>query len=132
MSQYNIDNINTDERNATPQKPRYIPAILAGLVASVVVAFILAFIGRIFEAEYWYALAFGIAIVGIAIKFFVPSHTVGGALIGAILCPLTYILYQVIMGCWGYYYAEDGEFTFWFMLIGSAILGGWMCYSHDD
>ena len=70
--------------------------------------------------------------VGFAVKNFVPEHSIGGAIIGAIICPLTYFLYQFIMAVYGYTYEEDGESTFWILLIGSAIYGAYICYSKSD
>jgi hypothetical protein len=32
----------------------------------------------------------------------------------------------------GYYYEKDGDTWFWFLLIGSVILGGFMGYNNDD
>ena len=140
MSEYNIDKLNNPEplqngSNYNPpeeKKPQYGFAILAGLGAAVIVAIILAVIGIWTGSEYFIALAIGGVLVGFAVKNFVPEHSVGGAIIGAIICPLTYFLYQFIMAVYGYTYEEDGESTFWILLIGSAIYGAYICYSKSD
>lgn len=132
MSEYNIDkNTNRFEETTSfvEEKPKYLIAILAGLGASIVVSIILAVIGIWLETEYMLVLAFGIAVVAGIIHIFVPENSFVGALIGAILCPTTYFLYQLIMAIFGYYY-EDGS-TFWVMLVVSIILGAWLGYNND-
>lgn len=141
MSNYDINNINTSEfmQNGSEndgtrktKKTQLGMAILAGLGAAVIVAILLAVIGIATKSEFFIALVIGAVLVGYAIKQFVPEHSIGGAIIGAILCPLTYFLYQSFMAIFGYYYEEDGEFTFWMLLIGSAIYGAYICYSKTD
>lgn len=141
MSEYNMNKLNNPEpiRNesdnkSTPEqnKPQFGMALLAGFGAAVIVAIILAILGIITGSEYIIVLVIGAILVGVAVKNFVPAHSIGGALIGAILCPLTYFLYQLIMAMFGYYYEKDGDSTFWFLLIGSAFCGAYICYSKSD
>lgn len=140
MSDYNTNKLNnpdqSTENNYVPNnsepEARYGMAFLAGLGASVIVAAILATIGIWLEAEYWYALIIGAALVGGAIRSFVPSHSVGGAILGGILCPATYFIYQFIMAIFGYSYEGDGESTFWWMLGISAVVGLYLGYHKDD
>lgn len=139
MADYNLDKLNNpaqdsqnfQETTPEPQKPKYGIAILCGLGASVLVAIILAVLGIATGSEYIIALIFGAILVGLAVRNFVPAHTIGGAVIGAVLCPLTYFLYQMFMAMFGYYYA-DGDTTFWFLLIGSVIYGAYIGYHKDD
>lgn len=139
MENYNLDKLNNptseaqnaQESTPEPQKPKYGIAILCGLGASVLVAIVLAVIGIVTESEYIIALVFGAVLVGLAVRNFVPAHTIGGAVIGAVLCPLTYFLYQMFMAMFGYYYV-DGDSTFWFLLIGSVIYGAYIGYHKDD
>lgn len=69
-------------------------AFLAGFGASVIVGVILALLGMWLEAEYMLVLIIGAIIVGCVITNFVPHKSIGGALIGMILCPATYFIYQ--------------------------------------
>lgn len=135
MSEYNIDKATevSQQINNTPypQRPQYLTAFLAGLGVSVVVAIALAAIGIWLETEYIIALIIGAVLVGVVIHKFVPSKSIGGAILGAILCPTTYFLYQVFMAMFGYYY-EGGDNTFWFMLVGSFIYGAYMGYNNDN
>ncbi len=113
-------------------KPRYGKAILAGAITCLVVASILALIGIWSEAEYWWALIIGASVVAFAIKLYVPHQSGGGALIGAILCPSTYLIYQFIIALFGYSYESDGTATFWIILIISIFVGAWMGYNDYD
>ncbi|MGN1236847.1 MAG: hypothetical protein ACI4TS_05325, partial [Bacteroidaceae bacterium] len=110
----------------------YLLAILAGLGASVLVAGILAGVNIAIGSEYFIVLLIGCSIVGVVIRQFVSAHSVGGAIIGGILCPLTYFIYQAILAMFDYYYEKDGEFHFWFLLIACAIFGASTCYSKKD
>lgn len=134
MSEYNVDKINnlnsTNSGNSPAGKPKYGLAFFAGLGVSVLVGVILAVLGIWLEQEYALALILGAIAVAGTIHCFVPQKTIAGAVIGAILCPATYLIYQFIMAIYGYYY-EDGDSMFWFMLIGSAILGAWWGYNSD-
>lgn len=140
MSEYNFDNLNNpatvesnyNEQYEADKKPQYIKAFFAGLGTSILVGIILAVIGIWAESEYILALIVGAIIVVSVIRSFVPEHSVGGAVIGAILTPTAYLIYQFIMASYGYVYAENGDTTFWFMLIGSIIAGAWITYSKDE
>ena len=113
-------------------KTDYMMALLAGLGVTTIVAAILAGIGIATGTEYALVLGLGAAIVGTIVKRFVPQQSIGGALIGGVLCPLTYFLYQFILSMFGYYYEKDGEITYWILLIGSAIFGAYICYSKSE
>lgn len=140
MSKYDLDKLEDWESGMEPNnqeeptipEPKYGLAFLAGLGASVLVAGVLAAIGIILKAEYWYALIFGAIMVGAAIRAFVPSHSAGGAVIGAILCPATYFIYQLIINLCGYCYSDDDGTTFWWMLGLSAIVGLYLGYHKDE
>lgn len=129
MSEYNINNDLLN--NSSPKKPNYFMASLAGLGASVLVAIALAAIGIWLEAEYLLVLALGAVLVGVVIHNFVPNRSIAGAILGAILCPATYFLYQVFMAMFGYYY-EGGDNTFWLMLAGSFVYGAYMGYNNEN
>lgn len=137
--EYDINKLENPEENNVefePQpeepEPRYGKAVLSGAIACLVVASILALIGILCEAEYWWALVIGASVVAFAIKLHVPHQSGGGALIGAILCPLTYLIYQFIMALFGYYYESDGTTTFWIILLLSIGVGAWMGYNNYD
>lgn len=72
----------------------------------------------------------GAASVAGTIHCFVPQNSVIGAIIGAILCPATYLMYQFIMAMYGYYYEADN--TFWWMLGGSVIIGAYFGYNKSN
>ena len=129
MSDYNVNN-ELLEKN-TAKKPNYMMAALAGLGVSVLVAIALAVIGIWLEAEYILVLIIGAVLVGLVIHNFVPNKSFGGAILGGILCPATYFLYQVFMAMFGYYYEGDDN-TFWWMLAGSCIYGAYMGYNKDN
>jgi hypothetical protein len=135
MSEYNIDKATgvSQEINQVPapKKPQYLTAFLAGLGVSVVVAIALAAIGIWLESEFILVLIIGAVLVGIVIHKFVPNKSIGGAILGAILCPATYFMYQIFMAMFGYYY-EDGDSTFWLMLAGSFVYGAYMGYNNDN
>ena len=133
MSDYNIDKINTSDLGMsapTPKKPKYWVAVFAGLGVSIIVAIVLAVLGIWLEAEYAMILIIGAALVAGTIHNFVPENSMPGAIIGAILCPITYILYQIIMAMFGYSYESDN--TVWWMLGGSVILGAYMGYNKES
>lgn len=139
MSEYDLNKLNNIIQNGTEnnsnqeqKKPQFGMALLAGLGAAVIVAIILAVIGIVTCSEYYIALILGGALVGFVIKRFVPAHSIGGAVIGAVLCPITYFLYQFIMAIFDYYYEKDGDVQFWVLLIASAIFGAYICYSKSD
>jgi hypothetical protein len=140
MSEYDIDKLNspiqedtiTNVPNEVEKKPNYLMAFLAGFGASVIVGIVIALIGMWTESEYMIVLCIGAVIVASVIKHFVPRKAIGGAIIGAILTPATYFIYQTMMAFNGYYYEKDGDTWFWFLLIGSVILGGFMGYNNDD
>lgn len=129
MSDYNVNNNMLNEPEN--KKPNYTMAILAGLGVSFIVAIALAVIGIWLEAEYTLALALGGVFIGLVIRNFVPKKSIAGAIIGAILCPATYLLYQVIIAMYGYY-LEGDENTIWFMLGGGLIYGAYMGYNNDN
>lgn len=138
MSEYNIDNLNNLRDNQIETVPevkktysRPLAALGAGLVTSVIVAIIWSIIGMWLEAEYWWVLILGVAIVGAVIHQYIPKKSSVGAVIGAVLCPATYLMYNLIMESNDYYY-EDGDFMFWILLIGSVIYGACMGYNSDD
>lgn len=135
MSEYNIDKINnpnsTNVGNTSSEQPKYGLAFFAGLGVSVIVGIILAVLGIWLESESVLALTLGALAVAGTIHCFVPQNSKIGAIIGAILCPTAYLIYQFIMAIYGYYY-EDGDSYFWFMLIGSVILGAWMGYNNEN
>lgn len=135
MSDYNIDKIKELERgdsfsNKQKWRPQYIKATLFGLVSSIVVAIILAALAIWWETELMILLIVGAILVAGTIHFFVPKETIIGAIIGGILCPVTYLMYQFIMTVFGYYY-EDST-NFWWMLGGSVILGGYLGYNKEN
>lgn len=124
-----LANSQTDmPEESEPPKPRYVKAFFAGLGTSIVVGAALALVGMWLEAEYVLALLIGGLVVGGAIRAFVPSHTVGGGIIGMIMCPLTYFFYQIIMALNGYAYEKDGEETFYILLLVSAAYGFYAGY----
>ena len=125
------NNIDFEPQSEEPE-PHYWKAFLAGAIACIVVACILAIIGIWRETEYWWALIIGASVVAFAIKLYVPHQSVGGALIGAILCPLTYVIYQYIMSLFGYSYESDGAATFGIILIVSVVVGAWLGYNDFD
>lgn len=134
MGNYNIDNLeksqfDTTNGNGLEKKTQFLMAFLAGFGTSVIVGVILALFGMWLEAEYMLILIIGAIIVGCVITNFVPHKSIGGALIGMILCPATYFIYQMIMAFNGYEYEKDGESTFWLLLIGSALWGAYMGYN---
>ena len=136
MGNYNIDNLeksqfDTTNGNGPEKKPQFLMAFLAGFGTSVIVGVILALFGIWLEAEYMLILIIGAIIVGCVITNFVPHKSIGGALIGMILCPATYFIYQMIMAFNGYEYEKDGESTFWLLLIGSALWGAYMGYNKE-
>ena len=137
MGNYNYDdlaNSQIDMQNdeEPDKKPQFLMAFLAGLGTSVIVGAILALLGMWLEAEYMLALCIGAIIVGLVITKFVPHKSIGGALIGMILCPATYFIYQMIMAFNGYEYEKDGETTFWLLLIGSALYGAYIGYNNKN
>ena len=137
---YDIDKLNNSvQEDSTPntsnedeEKPNYLMAFLAGFGTSVIVGIALALIGIWAEAEYMAALLIGAVIVASVIRHFVPRQSIGGAIIGAVLTPATYFIYQGIMAFNGYYYEKDGDILFWIYLIGSVFLGGYAGYNNDD
>jgi MFS family permease len=140
MSEYDINKIDDTTQQidaggtyqAPENKPNYTMAFLAGLGASVLVGIALAAIGIWLESEYMLALCIGAVIVATVIGRFVPRKSIGGAIIGAILTPATYFIYQSIMAFYGYSYEKDGDTWFWFLLIGSAVFGAYMGYNNND
>lgn len=135
MSDYNIDKTEELERmdpflNRQKWRPKYIKATLLGLLTSIIVAIILAAIAIWWETELMILLIIGAVLVAGTIHLFVPKETIIGAIIGAILCPVTYLLYQFIMAIFGYYY-EDRT-NFWWMLGGSVILGAYLGYNRES
>lgn len=141
MGEFNINEIKSADSTSkdsgyapTPvqKDPQYGMAILAGIGAAVLIAIILAVLAIALESEYSFAVVLGEVLVGFIVRNFVPEHSIGGAIIGAIVCPATYFIYQVILAICGYSYEKDGEFTFWIMLIGSVLYGAYVCYSKMD
>lgn len=140
MSEYDIDKLNNLTSKSASQttqleedkKPNYLMAFLAGFGTSVIVGIGLSILGIWAESEYMIALIIGAVIVASVINHFVPHKSIGGAIIGAILTPATYFIYQIIMASYGYAYEKDGDMWFWFLLIGSVILGAYMGYNKND
>lgn len=132
MSEYNINNnnlyFNEDSSSDEEKKTKYLLAFFAGLGVSIIVAIIMALLGIWLESECILVLALGAVIVSVTIHHFVPQNSKIGAVTGAVLCPVTYFLYQFIMAMFGYYY-EDGGNTFGWMLIGSVVFVAWMGYN---
>lgn len=133
MSDYNINLNNLQSPSNTPRQDnsQYTKAFFASLGVALVVAIVEAIIAMIFEAEYMLVLIIGAIVVGFPIRSLVESNTVKGAIIGAICCPLTYFLYQIILAMFGYYYENSGELEFWLLLIGSAVYGAYIGYNND-
>lgn len=133
MSDYNINLNNLQSPSNTPRQDnsQYTKAFFASLGVALVVAIVEAVIAMIFGAEYMLVLIIGAIVVGFPIRSLVQSNTVKGAIIGAICCPLTYFLYQIILAMFGYYYENSGELEFWLLLIGSAIYGAYIGYNND-
>lgn len=140
MSEYDLDKLNEviQENNGNgfsnedEKKPNYLMAFLAGFGTSVLVGIALAVLGIFTESEFMIALIIGAVIVAAVIKHYVPRQSIGGAIIGAILTPATYFIYQIIMAMYGYSYEKDGNTWFWILLIGSVVLGAYMGYNNDD
>ncbi len=128
-SQQNIEQ-NTEYVYA--EKPKYWKAFFAGLGITVLVAIILALLAIWLEYEFLIAVIIGVGLVGAAIRHFIPKPSISAAFIGAVLCPLCYLLYFGILTMQGYSYAEDADITFWLMLIGSAIYGGYLGFKNSD
>lgn len=97
MSEYNVNNDLLGKSGE--KKPNYMMAALAGLGVSVLVAIALAAIGILLEAEYIIALIIGAVLVGVVIHNFVPNKSIGGAILGAILCPATYFYIKYSWQC---------------------------------
>jgi len=133
MSDYNINLNNLQSPSNTPRQDnsQYTKAFFASLGVALVVAIVEAIIAMIFGAEYMLVLIIGAVVVGFPIRSLVESNTVKGAIIGAICCPLTYFLYQIILAMFGYYYENSGELEFWLLLIGSAVYGAYIGYNND-
>jgi len=129
MSDYNVNNDLLGKSG--DEKPNYMMAALAGLGISVLVAIALAAIGIWLETEYALALIIGAVLIGMVIRNFVPSESIGGAVLGAILCPATYFLYQSFMAIFGYAY-ESNDNIFWWVLAGSFIYGAYMGYNGSN
>lgn len=137
MEDYNFDNLSNFQndipnRDEFKRKPQFLKAFGVGLGTSVIVGAALALLGMLLETELMIALLIGGAIVGAVITKYVPHRSFGGALIGAILCPATYFIYQVIMTVNGYEYEKDGDITFFLLLVGSAIYGAIMGYNKKE
>lgn len=112
--------------------PRFLYALLAGLGASLIGAILMAVIGIMVGAEYSIIVTIGVGLSCFAVKHFVPDRSFGAAIIGAFLIPTTLFLYRLILTMFGYSVEGDGEFQFWFFLIGGAILGAYICYSKSE
>ena len=136
MAEYDISKIESGEigntsDNSNGKKPNYGMAFLAGFGASVLVGIALAALGMWTESEYMWSIVIGVVLVSITIHQFVPKRSIGGAIIGAILTPATYLIYQVIMWNYGYSYSDNDNW-FWFMLIGAVAVGAYMGYNNED
>lgn len=134
MGNYDLENfdntqVNKDENEEPKKKSHFLLAFLVGLVTSVLVANVLAFITMLIEAEFFILLILGGLIVSSVIIYFVPHNSWGGALIGLILCPATYLLYQVILTKNGYGYNENGGITTFLLFVGSIAFGAYMGYN---
>ena len=103
MAEYDFSNIQTEETSSETNNtnPNYTMAFLAGFGTCVLVSIALAALGIWLEAEYAIILIIGAIIVSVVIHKFVPQSSVGGAFIGAILTPATYLFYQLIMAEFG-------------------------------
>lgn len=114
MENYNIDKINDTLNGSMPpeRKPNYVLAVLSALGTSIVVGILLAIVGILLQREFVIVLAIGAVIVSSVIKHFVPHCSIGGAVIGAIFTPFTYLIYQLGMLIYGYSYEK-----WWLVLV---------------
>lgn len=136
MGSYNYDDFANSQMGMqndeeTEKKPQFLFAFLVGLGTSIIVGAAQALLGMWLEAEHSLVLCIGGVIVGLVITRFVPHRSIGGALIGLVLCPATYLIYQIIMFFYGYEYEENGDSTFWITLIGSALFGTWVGFNEN-
>lgn len=109
------------------QKNKHFLGLLAGLGCGTIVGGILALISIYAEQEFMLPIILGLMLVGYVVSRFVPNKSVMGAITGALACALTYLIYIGIMIYNGYWY-EDGNSSFWAVLIISTIYGGSMGY----
>jgi hypothetical protein len=130
MSDYNINfSEKSTSGNSNQQEPKYALAFFAGLGVAVLIAIILAVVAISAEKEYDLLVVIGAIVVGLPIRALVPSRSVGGAVIGAICCPATFLLYQFMNNIFGYYY-EDSS-MFWIGLVCSILYGAYIGYNKD-
>ena len=122
----------TKNNSPAPEQPQYQNAIIYGGITSIIVAVVLTALAILFEYELDLFVAIGAAAVGFVIARHLPHKTVWGAVIGAVLCPATYLLYQLFLAMFGYYYAEDGDLIFWAMLVAMIILGAHLGYNKKE
>jgi len=113
-------------------KPQFLFALLAGLGASLIVAILMAVIGIVIGKEFTLVVAIGAVLSCYAVKHFVPDHSIGGAIIGAFVCPTTLFLYNIFLAMFDYSVVGGGETKFWLSLIGGAIFGAYVCYSKSE
>lgn len=136
MSEYNIDKATgvSQEINQVPppKNPQYLTAFLVGLVVSFVVAIALAAIDIWHEFEWLLVLITGAILVRI-IHNFLPTKSIGGAIIVAILCSATFFMYQIFDPMIGLFY-EDGGSTSWWFLVVAFVYGAYayMRYNNDN
>lgn len=123
---------NIPEFNTQITMPSYGKAVLAGIGTSIVVAGLLAFITILLEAEYVIVLCIAASLVAFPIQSFVPKNSFRGAMIGGILCPLTYFAYRIIFSIAGYYFESEGEYTLLMTLIVSCAFGSYLGYNKED
>lgn len=127
-----FDEMDNYDFNENEKEPNYLMACIVGLITSVLVGFGLAFLGMWTESEYTFVLIFGGLIVSYVLRHFLPKESIAGAIIGAILTPVAYIIYQVYMNKQGYSYGADSEVRFWFILLLSIAMGAGLGYNKDN
>ena len=98
----------TKNNSPAPEQPQYQNAIIYGGITSIIVAVVLTALAILFEYELDLFVAIGAAAVA------------------------TYLLYQLFLAMFGYYYAEDGDLIFWAMLVAMIILGAHLGYNKKE
>ena len=108
----------TKNNSPAPEQPQYQNAIIYGGITSIIVAVVLTALAILFEYELDLFVAIGAAAVGFVIARHLPHKT--------------YLLYQLFLAMFGYYYAEDGDLIFWAMLVAMIILGAHLGYNKKE
>lgn len=106
-------------------KNKYFRGLIAGVGVGLIVGGILAGISIMIKTEIMYLIIVGLALVGFIVSRFLPNKSAMGIVIGALACGVTFLFYALILLLFGYWY-EDGDSSFWFMLILGIIYGGYM------